>query len=164
MKISGVPLSPHQAQRLSFIPTNFPFEFSAEVGTSRISHARIDRSWCLLALLLTQTIPTQTSLNFICIYNYLYGYPRNNSDTFLGNAVHKVEKTYHLFLDYWRGGTKEKLQFFVLISAAWHAFCFQGNSKGLKIQDITNFYYPSPYCNLTLLHSELSAKERGDRR
>jgi hypothetical protein len=82
----------------------------------------------------------------------------------LGNAVHKVEKKYHLFLDYWRGGTKEKLQFFVLISAAWHAFCFQGNSKGLKIQDITNFYYPSPCCNLTLLHSELSAKERGDRR
>jgi hypothetical protein len=82
----------------------------------------------------------------------------------LGNAVHKVEKKYHLFLDYWRGGTKEKLHFFVLISDAWHVFCFQDNSKGLKIQDITNSYYPIPCYNLTLPHSELSAKERGDRR
>ena len=63
----------------------------------QISHACIDRSWCLLALLLTQTIPTQTSFIFICIYGHLCGHPRNNSDTFLGNAIHKVEKNTTFF-------------------------------------------------------------------
>jgi hypothetical protein len=89
---------------------------------------------------------------------------RDDSDIFLGNAVHKVEKKYHLFLDYWCGGTRGKLKFLVLISATWHVFCFKDYSKGLKIQDITNSYYPIPCDSLTLLHSELSAKAKGERR
>jgi hypothetical protein len=64
----------------------------------------------------------------------------------------KWKKKYHLFPDYWRGRIREKLQFIVLISTAWHASCFHGNSKGLKIQDITNSYNPSP-CNSTQLCS-----------
>ena len=77
-----------------------------------------------LKLYLTQIIPTRASFIFICIYSYLYGYPRNDSQIFLGNAVHKVEKKYHFFLDYWSAGAGEKLQFFVFISAAWHVSCF----------------------------------------
>ena len=134
------------------------------VGTSRMSHARIDRLRCLLTLLLTQIIPTRTIFICSCIYKYLYAYSWNNSGIFWGNAVHKVEKKYHLFLDYWRRGNGEKLQFLVLISVAWHVFCFKDHSKGLKIQDITNSFYQIPCYNLTLRSSELSAKERGERR
>ena len=119
---------------------------------------------CLLTLLLTQIIPTYISFIFICIDGYLYDYLQNNSDIFLGNAVHKVEKKYHLFLHYWCGGTRRKLQFLDFISATWHVFCFKDHSKGLKIQDITNSYYPIPCDSLTLLHSELSAKAKGERR
>jgi hypothetical protein len=75
-----------------------------------------------------------------------------------------VEKKYHFFLDYWRGGTRGKLQFLVLISATWHVFCFRDCSKGLKIQDITNSYYPIPCDSLFLVHPELSAKAKGERR
>ena len=144
--------------------SGFPFEFSAEVGTSIILHALIDRLRCLLTVLLTQIIPTRGIFIFTCSYNYLCGYLRDNSDIFLGNAVHKVEKIYHFFLHYWGGRNREKLQFLVLISATWHVFCFVDHSKGLKIQNITNSYYLNPCESLTPLHSKLSAEEKGERR
>ena len=83
-----------------------PIRLNGSLRSPQISHVssflrwarrefRIDRVRCLLTLLLTQIIPTKAS--FIFIYDKLYGYLRNNPDTFLGNAIHKVEKNTTFF-------------------------------------------------------------------